>query len=268
MELTLTAPTATWPLAAVIEHLASHPTVDGIMQIGSLTTTAFNPASDYDLVIVLRGAPVPWYVGVTSVDQRFTDLLFVSPTAIERIAALSAPVPLNDTLTPIIRWLQMGHIVFDRADRLANAQRHVRSAQWIGPVPDRDVFGAWFATNYNLAQARRMLSAHESLYQMTVDIRMALHGHMDVWYSYFTIRRIADTGEKNAIRHLLAHDPDFLSKYRQFIQETDRNAKFARYEEVAAHALAPFGGLWAADTTAMNENLTLTRWAALFDTKA
>jgi hypothetical protein len=268
MELTLAAPTTKWPLATVIEYLSNQPYVDGIMQIGSLTTTTFSPTSDYDLVIVLRDAPVPWYVGVTSVDYRFTDLLFVNPTALEHIAALSTPVALNDSLTPIIRWLETGQIVFDRSDRLAKAQHHVRSMQWIDPVPDKDVFGAWFSTNYNLAQARRMLSAHVPLYQMTVDIRMALHGHMDVWYSYFTIRRIVDTGEKNAIRYLLAHDPDFLSEYRQFIHEIDRNAKFARYEKVAALALAPFGGLWAADTTAMNEDLMLTRWKSLFEMKA
>jgi hypothetical protein len=268
MELTLAAPTATWPLAAVIEHIANHPNINGVMQIGSLTTTTFNPTSDYDLVIVLREMPVPWYVGITSIDHRFTDLLFVSPAALECIIALSAPIPLSDTLTPIIRWLQTGQILFDRSDRLAKAQNHVRSAQWIAPVPDKDVYGAWFATNYNLAQARRMLSAHTALYQMTVDIRMALHGHMDVWYSYFTIRRIADTGEKDAIRHLLAHDPDFLSEYRQFIHETDLNAKFARYEKVAALALAPVGDLWTADTTAMNEDLTLARWTSLFEMKA
>jgi hypothetical protein len=264
MELTLAAPTATWPLAAVIEHLAKHPNVNGIMQIGSLTTTTFSPASDYDLVIVLRDAPMPWYVGVTSIDHRFTDLLFVSPAALESITALSAPIPLSDPLTPIIRWLQTGQILFDRSARLATAQHHVRSASWIAPVPDKAVYGAWFATNYNLAQARRMLSAQADLYQMTVDIRMALHGHMDVWYSYFTIRRIADTGEKDAIRYLQAHDPDFLSEYRQFIHETDRNVKFARYEKVAALALAPVGDLWPADTTAMNEDLMLARWTSLF----
>ena len=113
-----------------------------------------------------------------------------------------------------------------------------------------------------------MLSAHEPLYQMTVDIRMALHGHMDVWYSYFTIRRIGDTGEKNAIRYLLAHDPDFLLQYKQFIHEIDRNAKFTRYEKVAELALAPFGDLWTADTTAMNQEFTLTCWAELFDMKS
>ena len=264
MALTFTASTTTWSLGAVIEHLSKHPHVDGIMQIGSLTTTAFNPSSDYDVVIVLHDAPVLWYVGVTCIDHRFTDLLFVAPVALEQIAALSGPVPLNDPLTPIIRWLQIGRIVFDRSQRLTDAQQHVATGDWIDPFPDKDIFNAWFLTNYNLAQARRMLLAHEPLYQMTVDIRMAIHGHMDVWYSYFTIRGIVDTGEKNALRYLLAHDPDFLQAYQQFIRETDRTAKFARYEQTAALALAPFGGLWAVDATVMNEAHTLPRWAQLF----
>lgn len=265
MELVSASPTTTWSLDVVIEHLAKHPHVDGVMQIGSLTTDMFNPISDYDLVVVLHDAPVPWYVGVTCIDHRFTDLLFVAPGALERIAVLSAPVSLDDPLTPIIRWLQTGRIAFDRSHRLTDAQQHVETNHWIDPFPDKDIFGAWFSTNYNLAQARRMLVAREPLYQMTVDIRMAIHGHMDVWYSYFTIRGIVDTGEKNALRYLLAQDPAFLRQYQQFIHETDRSAKFARYEQTAMLALAPFGGIWAADTTAMNEEHTLTRWAQLFD---
>lgn len=268
MTLAFPAPTTAWPLGVVIEHLSKHPHVDGIMQIGSLTTTTFNPNSDYDLVIVLHDAPVLWYVGVTCIDHRFTDLLFVAPVALERIAALATPVPLNDPLTPVIRWLQAGQVLFDGSCRLTDAQQHVAGGHWIDPFPDKDIFGAWFSTNYNLAQARRMLTAREQLYQMTVDIRMAIHGHMDVWYSYFAVRGIVDTGEKNALRYLLAHDPNFLLQYRQFIQETERSAKFARYEQTAALALAPFGGIWAVDTTAMNEAHTLTRWARLFDRNA
>jgi hypothetical protein len=169
---------------------------------------------------------------------------------------------------PTTTWPLDAVIVLDRSGRLTDAQRHVATGRWIDSFPDKDLFGAWFSTNYNLAQARRMLTAHELLYKMTVDIRMAIHGHTDVWYSYFTVRGIVDTGEKNALRYLLAHDPDFLLQYQQFIQETDRDAKFARYEQTAALALAPFGGIWAADTTAMNEEHTLTRWAQLFDENA
>ncbi len=113
-----------------------------------------------------------------------------------------------------------------------------------------------------------MLTAHEQLYQMTVDIRMAIHGHMDVWYSYFTIRGIVDTGEKTrfAISSRMIRT-SFCSINSSF-SETERSAKFARYEQTAALALAPFGGIWAADTTAMNEEHTLTRWAQLFDKNA
>jgi hypothetical protein len=268
MELAFAAPTTAWTLDSVIAQLTKQPKIDGVMLIGSLPAGTFNPFSDYDIVIVLQDTPLLWYVGVTCIDHRFTDLLFVAPTALEQIAALAAAVALNDPLTPIIRWLQRGQIVFDRTHALAAAQQHVTDGVWIDTYHDSDLFGSWFSTNYNLAQARRLLRSHDQLYQMATEIRMATHAHMDVWYSYFTIRRIADSGEKNALRYLQAHDPNFLQQYQRFIRATERSAKFALYELTATIALAPFGGLWAADTTAMNEAHMLSQWAELFDQNA
>jgi hypothetical protein len=263
MQLSFPAPTAGWPLDAVVDHLAQQPSVDGLMQIGSLAAGTFNAASDIDLAIVLDDAPAPWSAGVTRIDGRFTDLLFLTPTALEQAAALAQPAPLGDPLAPIIRWLQAGQILYDRSGRLARAQAHLAGGAWIGPVTDDEIFGAWFQTNYNLAQARRSLTSPDPLYGLAVDIRMAIHGHLEVWYSYFTVRGIPDTGEKDALRYLQAHDPDFLRQYRRFIGETERQAKFALYEQMAAMALAPFGPIWSADTTAATGEGMLGRWAEL-----
>ena len=263
-----TAQTPTWSLAEIITRLSQHPRVEGMMQIGSLATASFNPASDYDLVIVLTHSPQPWYVGITSIEERFTALLFVARSALTTIATLAQPLAFDDDLTPIVRWLEQGQILFDRSHQLAQAQHHVSADDWIAAVPDSAVFGAWFALNYNLAQARRLLQADDPLYHATVDIRMALYGHMDVWSSYFTIRKLWQAGEKNAIRYLHEHDLAFLSLYQRFIAEANRARKFDLYEQAAAHAMAPIGDLWILHTTAMNVPDTLSVWNELLGAEA
>jgi len=265
MHFSSAAPTTDWRLDAVLAHLSEQPEIDGIMQIGSLTNDAFSPTSDYDLVIVLHDLSTPWYVGVTTIDRRFTDLLFVDAAALERIAALSTPIALHDPLAPIVRWLQHGQIIHDRSGRLATAREHVTSTDWVKPAPEENAYSSWFAINYNLAQARRMLASEDPLYRATVDVRMAIFGHMDVWTGYFTIRRLPYAGEKEAIRYLQAHDPDFLTLYRQFIAESECHAKFDHYERVAALAIAPYGAPWSDDITVMNLPHSLDRWMALFD---
>ena len=257
------AQTTAWSLAEVVARLSQHPRVEGMMQIGSRATASFNPASDYDLVIVLTDSPQPWYVGVTSIDSRFTDLLFVARSALTTIATLARPLAFDDVLTPIVRWLQQGQILFDRSQQLAQAQHHVSAADWIADVSDTAVFGTWFALNYNLAQARRLLQADDPLYHATVDIRMALYGHMDVWRSYFTIRKLSQAGEKSAIRYLQQHDVAFLTLYQRFIGETNRARKFELYEQAAAHVVSPVGNLWTPHTTAMNVPDTLNVWNEL-----
>lgn len=262
------AQTATWSLADVVARLSQHPHVEGIMQIGSLTATSFNPASDYDLVIILADSPQPWHVGVTAIDSRFTDLLFVARSALAHIATLATPLAHDDALTPIVRWLQHGQILFDRSQHLAHAQQHVIAGNWIAALPDTAVFGAWFALNYNLAQARRLLQANDPLYQATLDIRMALYGHRDVWWSYFTIRKLAEAGEKTAIRYLQEHDVAFLTLYQHFIAETNRVHKFDLYAQAAAHVVAPVGKLWVMNTTAMNIPDTLALWNYLLSVES
>lgn len=250
----------------VIARLARHPHVVGILQIGSATTGAFSVASDYDLVIVLAEGRDPWYVGVTTIDGRFTDLLFVADAALTRILSLAPPLAADDPLTPIVRWVRQGQIHFDRHGRLALAQAHVGNDEWVAPAPDDAVYGAWFAVNYNLAQTRRMRQSPDPLYQQAVDLRLALYGYTDVWWSYFSIRRLNYTGEKAALRYLHTNDPTFLAIYQQFVAVADRDRKFQLYEQAVAQVVAPLDGLWPATVTAMNAPGTLAVWQALLAT--
>ena len=259
--------TQRWSLDAVIARLQQHEQIEGLLQIGSLAENALTAASDYDLVIVLREAPQPWYVGVTHIDGRFTDLVFVAASAMDAVQALTSSVPHNHELAPVIRWVQNGVIVFDRTGRLGHAQEQARHGEWIQPVDDQAAYGAWFAINYNLAVARRLVYAEDALYRTTARIRMAVYGHTDLWFGYFTIRRIAWDGDKAAVRYLLRNDLPFLEAYEQFIAAIAAEQKLWHYEQAATMATAPLGGVWPSGITVMNVPHTLQTWQELLGEK-
>ena len=62
-------------------------------------------------------------------------------------------------------------------------------------------------------------------------------------------------GEKEAIKYWTSEDPAYLDAFMASVREPDPRRKLARYEELAAIAAAPFGGLWADGHTAMNIRL-------------
>ena len=255
--------TVDWPLDRVVATLCAQDQVEGVLVIGSLVEKAFTPASDYDLVIVLRESEQAWYVGVTQIDQRFTDLIFVAASAVEQILELNAPIAQNHELAPLIPWIQRGAILFNRSQRIQQAQTKLLSSNWLHSLNDSDAYGAWFSINYNFAQAQRMAQAKDDLYQTTVAIRMAVYGHMDVWFGYFTVRKLVWRGDKDAVKYLEQFDPTFLTLYQEFIQETALAQKLLLYEKVAAVATAPMGGLWPAEATVMNVANTLEIWQNL-----
>ncbi len=237
--------------AQVTERLTHNERVEGLIVIGSASQDKLTPASDFDLIIVLTQLPHPLHVGVTSIDQRLTDLIFLTTAQIKQILALESPIEGEAWLGRIVRWLQDGDIIFDRHTCLTQAQRKVQQGQWL---TDRDAthgYGAWFRVNYNLAQSRRLLASEDTVYLTAADIRAALYGPTDLFFSYFSIRQLPWEGEKAAVRYLMANDPAYLALFQKFIAETDRARKFQRYEEVAALTIAPVGALWDPDVSVM-----------------
>jgi hypothetical protein len=129
----------------------------------------------------------------------------------------------------------------------------VQQANWLEPIADQAAYGAWFGINYNLAQAQRMVQSTDPLYRQTVAIRLAVYGHADIWYGYFTLRKLPWSGDKPAVQYLRTHDPAFLALYEQFIQTADLNQKMTLYAQIAALTTAPLGGLWPSWATVINE---------------
>ncbi len=252
-------------LASVLSRLRTKEQVEGVLAVGSLVSNTLTPASDYDLVIVLKGVERAWYVGVTAIDDRFTDLLFVSANALRQIRALASPLATGHELAPVIHWFERGAILFDAGGQLAAAQRHVRQRALVQPIADDAAYGAWFAVNYNLAVADRLCRSTDARYQAMADIRMAVYGHSDLWFNYFTIRCIPWHGDKAAVQYLARHDPDYLTLYRRLIETTDRPARLACYRRAAARVTAPLGGLWSWPPDVTNIQSPPQTWADLLD---
>ena len=250
-------------LEPVIARLRTKEQVEGVLAIGSLASQSLTPASDYDFAIVLRDVECAWYVGVTAIQERFTDLLFVSDNALRQIQEQVSPLSDAHELAPVIRWFERGVILFDRSGQLASAQQHVQQYSLVQPISDAAAYGAWFATNYNLAIACRLCQSPAPRDQAVADIRMAVYGHADVWFNYFTIRHIPWKGDKAAVNYLSESDPGYLELYQSLVKTTDRAAKLECYRRAAAHVTAPLGGLWAFPVDVTNVQSPPWTWADL-----
>ena len=279
-----TTPTTSQTLALddLIARLAAHAAVDGVVVMGSAGDRAFNPTSDYDLYVVLSFMPQPLFMLLTTVDQRLTEVYFTTVEALDRMMVLQEPTIGDFGQALATQWLQDGRVAFDRAGRLGQLRRKVQTDWWrelarANETSMADVYAYWWKINYNLRQTRRILMSHDPVYLMTVDVRL-LYSLPEVFVGYARARQMPWRGEKELIRHLMRHDQPFLELFQQCIAETDRKRKVALYEQAAAMALAPVGGLWASDATAVKiETDTIAPemieqalgfWQSLLDTQS
>ncbi len=236
----------------VIDKLAQQGIVSGIIVVGSAAQAMMTPASDYDLVLILSEMPVPLHTGVTYIDGRFTDLLFHTVDQVEAILAATEPFEFWDWVGRLVGWLETGQVRFDRHGKLGAAQEKVRSGQWIAPVGDGAIYGAWQTINYNLAVVRRLLTSTDPTYLMAAEVRMALFGPQDLFWNYFAVRGLQPDSEKKQIAYLQKHDPTFLADFHRFLMEPDQGEKVRRYVALAERVLAAVGPLWQASETILN----------------
>jgi hypothetical protein len=239
------------PLAEVVARLACHPAVDGILAIGSTAAAALNPASDYDLVLVLNRAPLPLTVALTYVDHRLTDVIFVDAAELEHVSAPDTVDPASLAWGParVIPWLKGGNVLYDRTGRLTYAQRVAASQPEVNAT-EGPRFAAWFSINYNLRQNLRMAASDDPTYLTALDLRL-LYCLSDLWWHYFTLRGLPQRGEKAQARYLEGHDPAYLALFRQCLAEGDRSRRFELYRALAELTVAPAGGLWAEAATSV-----------------
>src|SRR5260221_14707589 len=92
-----------------INHLHGRPEVAGLIIMGSAARGAPGPDSDYDLLLVLEALPAPLSVGLTWIDGRLTDLIFVTAAEIDGLVTGGPQSALSDGMTGrLIGWLRDG----------------------------------------------------------------------------------------------------------------------------------------------------------------
>jgi hypothetical protein len=247
------APTLDLSLDEVLNRLASHAAVDAILVMGSAGAEGegVGPASDYDLLVVLRELSLPLRLVLTRVDHRLTEVYFTSAATLEQLVAGDRLQDGAEELRlAMTTWIQTGRIAFDRVGHLAQARTLLAGRASFLPATDAQLYDRWVHTNYNVRQTQRMVRAEEAVYQTAVDLRL-LYGLDDLKVDYFAMRRLPYRGEKEAVRYWMERDPAYLQLFQATLAERDRAQKVALYSQLAAMTLVPVGGLIPENATSV-----------------
>lgn len=243
IDITTAAATSAITLDGVIDSVAQHAGVAGIMLLGTTGTDRLTPTSDLDILLVFGHLPAPMRMVNTWIDGRLAEVYCTTIAAIERVVADGATWRDGDEEGILHVWLREGRIVHDRSGQLAAASERAGNHSHPTPADEREIHEAWRKIGYNVAQIKRYLAADDPMSLSAVDMRL-LYSVAEVNLHYFTVRQLLWRGEKPAIRYWLEHDPEYLDCFHHFSAETNRRHRVELYEELATRALAPVGRLW------------------------
>jgi len=234
----------------VVMRLARHGEVNGVVMMGSGAVAMLNPTSDIDLLVVLSGSPLEIKMVSTTIEGRLSEVYFVSTSELDRF--LESPVQVHDYSEEAVRlrWIQTGQVLYDRSGRLEKLRAILAPGDWTTPPTDAEIYEAWFSTNFDLAQTRRLLGATDSASLMKVDLQLLLLLH-ELWERYYLVRRSPGLSVKARIRWMAANDPQVYALFQECLHETGRARKFAAVEKLASRVLEAVGGLWPAEMTAV-----------------
>jgi predicted nucleotidyltransferase len=236
-------------LDEVVARLTRHGEVESIAILGSGATGILSPASDYDVLVVLSEMPVPVSLVLTTIERRLAEVVFFSADTIEEWLAMET-FDTESYAGSMLRRLQKARVAFDRTGRITHLYEKALSGSWEEKHDQQKVWQAWFSCNYDLQHTKRLLTSPDPVYLMAGDLRL-LTNISDLLRTYLLIRQVPWQGEKEAIRYLMSHDPDYLEVFQRCLAETNRERKVDLYEKVAALTLAPLGALWSYDATAI-----------------
>lgn len=265
-------------LTTLLEQLSAAEQVAGIILMGSGSRNALTPSSDWDICVALSARPVPLWLTLTRVENRVAEFYFVLTEEFAAIEQTSEFAPRTRAAL-LASWLLSGKIWFDRTGQLGQLRQKLTEGQLVfQPDSDERLYSLWFRINYNLRESARLLASSEAAVGTMFDLRLMIYGLSDIWYGYFTLRKLRWQGEKAAVAYLTEHDPEFLEQINKFLAEPDRTERFRLYKSLAARATEPIGGLWPENHTAVEmdfsgswqlENIEqgLTFWEQLVQAK-
>jgi hypothetical protein len=102
--------------------------------------------------------------------------------------------------------------------------------------------------------AQRLGSSDDAIYAKTVELNLT--GMLNsLMLDYFNFRNLLWKGEKEAVRYWTTHDSAFMDFYLKCVKESDTRRKLEFFQELAAKAAAPVGGVWDKEAAAMHIRL-------------
>ena len=251
MKVTRPSKTSATTFDEVLRRLQVQPVVDGLMVVGSAARGELQPASDYDLVVLISDMPVPVDMGVTVINRRNTDLIFITTAQLDTIIEGDEPVDPYTFLGRAFLRMADGRIEFDRSGRLRNAQRKLAKGVTLQLLDDETKYLRWWLMNMFLRVARRMVQSDDPVYAQAAQLH--LMGMLDyAMTDYFNFRDLLWKGEKDAVRYWAENDPDVLRLFMECLEQPDPGCKLKLYEELSAATASPMGGLWETDDTSLH----------------
>jgi predicted nucleotidyltransferase len=243
----------------ICRRLERQPEVDGILMMGSGAGGELSLSSDIDLLVILRGEPLPLFMLSTTIQARLAEVYFARAEDLDHFLAQRQPVPDNSYSATLLRWIMTGQIFYDPSGRLGALRAvlaesehsgHPKRSEWFLLPAHGELYNAWYSTNYDLVQTRRLLESQDPIVQMKVDLRLIFMIDQ-LWTRYFVVRRLPGMSHKASIRWMAENAPEFYARLQAFLVEPDRTRKFEHFQALAMLALEPVGGLWPEMMTAV-----------------
>lgn len=239
-----------WTLDEVIARLQRSAMVDGVALFGS-GYRADEPASDYDLLILLVDPPLHIFQMQTYINGVVCDVAVVDTVVADRTVALDTIVASISAEGFLLGWLDGAQIRFDREGRLARLQAKMRTGEWrTSSLNEAERYAEWFWLNFDLRQMKRLALSDDPLRLMTLDIRlMACASTLS--RSYFRLRGWHWSGEKATLRVLQERDNQFFMLLQQFLGETRRLQRLQLCQQMITRTLGQSDALWPDGASAL-----------------
>lgn len=238
----------------VIHLLKASPLVDGIAEFGSHAADEVNPASDYDLLVLVHDLPAAVFQLVTTIDGRLADVVPVDVTVADRLLTEGVTAAVDHFAQLFLQKMVTAHILFDRTSRLTAIQQLSQvfhQAQRLSPPVDpANAYSTWFWQGFGLLHLERMAASPDPVYQTAADM-MLLACLTGTWRAYFDLRSLAWTGEKAAIRHWLQHDRACYERVQAVLTSNVREQRLHAYQQLVDYVLLPVGALLPKGRTAV-----------------
>jgi hypothetical protein len=160
-------------LQEFIARLKRSNSIVAVATIGSAAEARTDIASDYDLLIVLENPPVPLTGGVTFVEDRFTDIVFMTLKEVRRLSQVDhSQVSMNSPEGTLLRWMQTARIEFDKSGYLDQIQKKSQEGLPLKPLDEGEIYSRFDKASYNLAHTKRMLTSDNPDYHLAIDMRL------------------------------------------------------------------------------------------------